>query len=459
MRALAWWALLSAAVAGCSPELGRCKAGTLLVTVRLDGTTAAADELRIVVALDGMASPESTLPHTASQATGNVVVEFPHGYPLGSSAQVTVTAFAGGALVGRGVASIGLACSCEAVPLSVSAVESPDLATLDLLEPVADDLATDLALSDGSPPDLIAADLTPVCVPKTEDCFNGVDDDCDGKTDCADSDCTAGAVCVPAVGAAFTAGITVADTSFCPGSFASRSVFHGGLSPAVTTCPANGCSCAPGINCGSVLYNYTSAAACNMGSEASSIVSPRSTCSSFIGWNGTVATDPIVVVSGGASCGPSGTSTVPAQSWGSSRQFCKATQIGGGCAAGKVCVPAVAAPRCEIADGTVACDPGYDPVAGPLYKDFSDTRTCTCSCPPASGGSCGATTIGLYTGANCTGTLTSVNGGVVANCNVAGGPYVSTRINGGSLPTCGAALGKLGGALTGTGPQTVCCVP
>ena len=33
------------------------------------------------------------------------------------------------------------------------------------------------------------------CVPKTEDCTNGQDDDCDGKIDCADSSCSNGTTC------------------------------------------------------------------------------------------------------------------------------------------------------------------------------------------------------------------------------------------------------------------------
>jgi hypothetical protein len=33
------------------------------------------------------------------------------------------------------------------------------------------------------------------CQPKPEDCTNGTDDDCDGKVDCADSDCSTGKAC------------------------------------------------------------------------------------------------------------------------------------------------------------------------------------------------------------------------------------------------------------------------
>ncbi len=44
--------------------------------------------------------------------------------------------------------------------------------------------------------DNVASILNPVgCTPSTEICNDGVDNDCDGATDCADSDCSADAAC------------------------------------------------------------------------------------------------------------------------------------------------------------------------------------------------------------------------------------------------------------------------
>ena len=64
-----------------------------------------------------------------------------------------------------------------------------------------------------------APEVMPGCVPKTEDCLNGLDDDCDGLADCADPDCVPTTVCVPSltgqVGTTITAGT-------CPAGFAPR---------------------------------------------------------------------------------------------------------------------------------------------------------------------------------------------------------------------------------------------
>jgi hypothetical protein len=43
-----------------------------------------------------------------------------------------------------------------------------------------------------------AAACQPVCTPVTESCTNGKDDDCDGKVDCSDSNCSGAAACQPA---------------------------------------------------------------------------------------------------------------------------------------------------------------------------------------------------------------------------------------------------------------------
>ena len=42
-----------------------------------------------------------------------------------------------------------------------------------------------------------APEVIPGCVPRTEDCYNGADDDCDGLADCANPDCVPTTICVP----------------------------------------------------------------------------------------------------------------------------------------------------------------------------------------------------------------------------------------------------------------------
>ena len=54
------------------------------------------------------------------------------------------------------------------------------------------------------------------CVPIAEFCYNGADDDCDGKIDCADSDCTPVAQCVPLDAGGARIGVMVAATRDLP---------------------------------------------------------------------------------------------------------------------------------------------------------------------------------------------------------------------------------------------------
>src|SRR4051794_22512971 len=99
-RALRTTLTLAVVAVSCSPVSDRCRADTLLVTVTLAGNAAAADALVVDVALDGGAPHESTLAHTPGRAAGNVVVQFPSGYPRGHRVDISLTASANGVVVG-----------------------------------------------------------------------------------------------------------------------------------------------------------------------------------------------------------------------------------------------------------------------------------------------------------------------------------------------------------------------
>src|SRR5439155_5732945 len=168
-------ALIMWLATGCGPLVDRCQAGTLLVAVSLDPGAAAADELVVDISLDGGTAQEASLAHAPGSAAGNVVVQFPRGYPSGSVVNVTVTARSGGAVVGVGRAAATLEGSCQATTLAV-ATASDDAGG-------ADDLAdVDQATVDLSPP---PPDLRPpppdLYCPGggVELCFDGIDNDCD----------------------------------------------------------------------------------------------------------------------------------------------------------------------------------------------------------------------------------------------------------------------------------------
>lgn len=88
------------------------------------------------------------------------------------------------------------------------------------------------------------------CIPKQEDCTNGVDDDCDDDIDCADSDCTGGSgtfQCSPDTAGGWTV-VTFDGNAAgqCPSGY-------GNLANVASAPADNGADCS--CNCGSALLN------------------------------------------------------------------------------------------------------------------------------------------------------------------------------------------------------------
>ncbi len=443
MSARTLLAVAALSLLGCSPTTSRCKDGTLLVAVTLDATSAQADQLSVTLSIDGVPAAPTQVARQGAQATGNLLVQFPHGYPRGHVVAVEIDALVAGVVVGTGSAAQPLESACEVLPLAVTAAAPSDLGA---------DLGADLggAADLYSPPDL-------TCIPTAESgdaCFDGVDNDCDGLVDCADPDCAAGAQCVPAVGSAFTLGITVNAASFCPAMFSARSVVNEGLAPVGADCPTSTCSCTPSMSCSSGVTSWP-ASGCSGESDANSAAA---VCRNFNVSAPTVglSSDP-TIINGGGSCGVGGTSARSGTAWASTQRFCQTSAIGGGCAPGNVCVPKLSVATCAVADGQVACDPGYTEMTGPWYTDFTDGRSCACACGAASGGACG-TTIGIYTSTDCSGTPAVTMNANQSLCTAAG-TYHTTKILGVTQPTCGAPSTTLTGALMPTGRQTLCCRP
>ena len=431
-------AALAALAAGCTVK-DSCAGDTVLVSLTLDAATAQADELVIDVALDGAAPLESSLAHTPGAAAGNVVIKFPAGYPKGHTVAVTVIARAAGADVGQAAVSVTLSDSCEAITLLVAASGGGDD-----LSTAADDLS--------APPDLTPpADLAH-CVPTTENCFNGIDDDCDGHIDCDDPDCPASvAVCVPAVTSPFVVGTTLNPISLCPTSYSSLEVINSGLTAAANC--SSGCTC--GVTCFTQLYRFNNASDCSTDNENQFAIVNTSSCASWSTWNNSLD---VHMLFSPTQCSQGGTPVLPTVSWGSSSRVCSTTQTGGGCTAGNICVPATPGPKCEVASGSHSCDTGYNAVAGPWYLNYSDTRQCSCSCG-APAGNCGSN-VTLYTDSNCTSGATAFAANAQNNIFCpAGGPFSSGKIAI-TPPTCGGpTYNPETGSLTPTNLQTLCCTP
>jgi hypothetical protein len=438
--------LLALAVAGCTVH-DPCAANTVLVAVTLNGTTSGASELLVSVALDGGPARAATLPHHPGSGAGNIVVQFPSGYPHGHQVTIAVAARDASAQIGLGSVVVSLQSGCEAVALTVKPTivpVVPDLA-------VPPDLAVAPVIDLAQASDLSAPDLAH-CVPTTENCFNGIDDDCDGHIDCDDSDCASIAVCVPAVTGPFSVGTTLDPVSLCPQSYSSLEVVMSGLSAAASNC-STGCSC--GVTCQVQLGSFNTVADCNSDNtdnESGFSVVYDTMCNSWSSWNATLVVPTIFTPT---TCTLSGTPVLPMTSWAASERFCAAISHGGGCGTTKICVPVTPGPNCEIAAGTQTCDTGYNAVSGPWYTGKDDQRMCQCSCGGLTG-SCGSN-IALHTDNNCNSTATTF----AANARYcsATGPFHSGKIEI-TPPTCNAPtyLPETG-TLMGTGLQTLCCVP
>ncbi|HEY2747863.1 MAG TPA: hypothetical protein VGL86_24745 [Polyangia bacterium] len=145
MRA-AIFAVACVVAAGCVTK-DKCKQDTVLVSTTFDSVAAAADELDVVVQLDQQAMMTATLPGPGGHASGNIEVDFPGGYHVGSTLQVSVSARLAGVVVANGESSATLAAGCGTLALDVVSSGS------------------DGGGDGGAPPDLGMADMIMLPVP------------------------------------------------------------------------------------------------------------------------------------------------------------------------------------------------------------------------------------------------------------------------------------------------------
>jgi hypothetical protein len=285
-----------------------------------------------------------------------------------------------------------------------------------------------------------------VCQNTPEDCFNGLDDDCDGKTDCADVDCPGHAVCVGSTG--FTPGVVVAADASCPSGFAADDAV---LLEAPFQVSCGGCTCAPGKTfCQTpAITIYATAAACEANQPVDRI--PLTSVCTAVSGN--------LMVGGyrfdsdsNAACNISGAATANAPVWSGRLHFCQARQTGKGCVDGQVCAPVAGNGVCLKAAGDVACPAGLHKRT--VYTGFEDTRRCTCSCRP-SGGYCGLTLNTGYDDPTCGG---AGLGAGAASCEAAAGKLYA-KVSGMSVPPTGCEIDYFNdGRLTPSGASTLCCL-
>ena len=307
------------------------------------------------------------------------------------------------------------------------------------------------------------------CQP-TENCLNGIDDNCDGKTDCADPQCTtAGYACTAAAipaGWALVA-YSAATRPVCPTAYATEQAVISGVDGGVASC---GCTCSgSSATCqGTASYSgypnscATGATSVNLGVNdgacrttstgitsgdsyqlyfASTAAPQQGACTG----TGMVQSAPTPTFSGGATC------AAPAM-------------LGTGCAAGTCAPPTGAAFQACIAHpGAVAC-PAFGFTQKTLVSTGSpgwvDMRTCG-ACPCATSLACGTVSnVALFTNGTCAGGASyNINTGCqLVNSNASIGSYEVSFPRSGSATCQATGSSAPGGSVTlDSHVETICC--
>lgn len=247
------------------------------------------------------------------------------------------------------------------------------------------------------------------CVARQEICFNGVDDDCDGMTDCADSaDCSAGATCAPAPPSAVPLRVMVATNQPCPAGYRDPQILRTGLSVSGERC--SGCKCkTESVRCAPKLFKYNSQAQCEEDTTGTGGV-PFQVRSNPLAKSVTDAMDcPWLAdlpdsssaalrmeewtLTANCPVDSTGVPTPPSVTWAQERRFCTLERYGAGCTDGHICVP-MGGPTAIIMKGNANCSGEGYPRAATWYAAAVDNRTCTlCKCARV-GAKCASTLIG-----------------------------------------------------------------
>jgi len=307
--------------------------------------------------------------------------------------------------------------------------------------------------------------------PGAEICTNGIDDDGNGDIDCMDPACFSGFACAArptALGWSDAAVVfwNASSDVQCAGAWPIE-LFRGGVLPiAPPSCADCSCSAPTGGQCISSVTIWDTSGCTGQQAqlpEPDSACHPRPDPMPANGWDG--FTGAAISVSG-RSCqaGGGAPNGLPA-SFTTTALVCGGTEAGGGCGDSADCVPRPASPYdpqwCIMASGVQACPaPGVYSDQHILYGGLLDGRGCTaCVCGAKTGADCSGETLAYTpeTNLNCTGTPQHVSHSVACvdmNGNVGSYHFAPGSPTGGA---CAVSGGAPTGAVTGTGPMTICC--
>ncbi len=305
-----------------------------------------------------------------------------------------------------------------------------------------------------------------------EDCFDNIDNDCNGKIDCADPACGSGvAQCVAFDPTAAPIGVLSGGTGPCSTALYDQAtaIFANQNQLSCTAIVAGqGCSCKPGpVSCSTALAGFKTLAECtgntSPGEAAGTFVTDQdNACTAGVPPWTTDALGEIYGISATAfvasagACTPSGTPNVPKFGFGVSANFCATKSVGGGCGAGQVCVPTTGTGgACQLFDGMKTTCPG-GAFAVPWYTGSSGSATCgPCTCGSPVGGSCDQVLLTAGNNPSCSG-VAQLQSNTRA-CVATGLTKPGVQFSGTPTPASCSPMSTLGGNAGPTGPKTLCC--
>ena len=286
-----------------------------------------------------------------------------------------------------------------------------------------------------------------------EDCMNGLDDDCNGAADCADSACAPVTQCVPEA----LAYVLVSSEEACPPGYVELDYVHQDLKD--NGC--SGCSCkALEKQCEAYVNIYTSLLSCQRDSlSTGGFMWPNaatSSCSAPIGKKTELESGGhgfnVHVKAGKNLCEASGDPQLSAPEWGSTLKRCSAELQRAGCVLG-YCAPRPDAREVCWSKTEAGC--GAIVSAQTYYQDYDDTRTCTaCSCS-TTGGSCSDVGATLTTDPACRSAGTVRRDGEKI-CETLSTEAMVRATGRPTNPEC-SSQSLVNGTLVATGTVNLCC--
>lgn len=505
----------SALAVACS-NTESCRPGTLFVSVELGPYAGAADHLEVDVALeaagDASAPKPTLLTLKAGSRSGGVEVQFPNGYDTGRTAMITLTLLAAGAPLATQVATPVLPPGCGSLTVDFGAGDAGlggragaggggqggggvetggagGTATSGVGGAATGGAGGGAAGGRGGAAGRATggnggaagghgtagaggAGGAPCKPTGAENCFDGVDNDCNGKIDCADPACGSGvAQCVAFDPTSAPIGILSGGTGPCSTALYDQAtaIFANQNQLSCTTIVAGqGCSCKPGsVSCSTTLAGFKTLAECtgntSSGEEAGTFVTGQdNACTAGVPpWTTDTVGDiyGIAVTTFTASvgaCTPAGTPNVPKFGFGVSANFCATKSVGGGCGAGQVCVPTTGtAGACQLFDGTKTSCPG-GATAVPWYTGSSGSATCgPCTCGSPVGGSCNQVLLTAGNHPSCSGVAQLQSN--TRTCVATGLFEPGVQFSGTPTSASCSPMSTLGGNAAPSGPKTLCC--